>query len=537
MIRFIAACAALLALPAIACAQGTFPSLTPPNQVLAGPNGGGVSALPAPRALVLPDLPFTLSGNTSVVATVTGALTNGHCVSIGSGGNIVDAGSACSGAGGGGTVNSATIGQYAIYTAATAVSGVTLSGGISCNASGVCTLANPSASTLGGIESLVATSHKWINTISTGGVPAVTQPDASDVTFTQSGTGAVQTDLSTRGKNVVYVSDFGAVGNGSTDDTTSIQNAINSLPAAGGTVVFGALNYKISSTLLIGNGTLSAISTKAGVVLQGTNNPGTGASIFPFTTATGTKLTWAGGANPMILIQGPLSGWGVQNMYIDGNGGTASVCINPASAQNGDSRNLTLVNCKQGIGSTSHPVSGYSGVNDVDSWQNVWTNISVVVPAGANFGIVLTGASDGSSDTDYNVFNGTTILVGGSGVGINMQVSDGNVFNSTRIINLSGTPGGVEYDYSVKNNFPNGNIFNGLDTSGLTIFNNSSPVGSAPNYIIGLETQNGTTTPVLANLTVYGHAIVLNGVAGVSCAAGTVNAATFVATAGIVTHC
>jgi hypothetical protein len=139
MIRIVAACAALLALSASACAQGTFPGLAPPNQVIAGPNGGGVSQTPVPRALVLPDLPFTLSGSASVVATVTGALTNGHCVSIGSGGNIVDAGSACSGAGGGGTVNSATIGQYAVYSAATAVSGVTLSGDCTANASGVFT--------------------------------------------------------------------------------------------------------------------------------------------------------------------------------------------------------------------------------------------------------------------------------------------------------------------------------------------------------------------------------------------------------------
>jgi hypothetical protein len=40
---------------------------------------------------------------------------------------------------------------------------------------------NPSASTLGGIESLAAVSHKWLNTISTGGVPSATQPASSDL--------------------------------------------------------------------------------------------------------------------------------------------------------------------------------------------------------------------------------------------------------------------------------------------------------------------------------------------------------------------
>ena len=42
----------------------------------------------------------------------------------------------------------------------------------------------PSASTLGGVESLAVVSHKWINTISTAGVPAATQPAAADLSDT-----------------------------------------------------------------------------------------------------------------------------------------------------------------------------------------------------------------------------------------------------------------------------------------------------------------------------------------------------------------
>ena len=42
-------------------------------------------------------------------------------------------------------------------------------------------LPNPSASTLGGIESYAPVSHQWINTISTSGVPSSTQPSFSDL--------------------------------------------------------------------------------------------------------------------------------------------------------------------------------------------------------------------------------------------------------------------------------------------------------------------------------------------------------------------
>lgn len=42
-------------------------------------------------------------------------------------------------------------------------------------------LPNPSASTLGGVQSLGAVSHQWINSISTAGVPAASQPAVGDI--------------------------------------------------------------------------------------------------------------------------------------------------------------------------------------------------------------------------------------------------------------------------------------------------------------------------------------------------------------------
>jgi hypothetical protein len=42
-------------------------------------------------------------------------------------------------------------------------------------------LPNPSGSTLGGIEALTCATHQWLNTISTGGVPACAQPSVTDI--------------------------------------------------------------------------------------------------------------------------------------------------------------------------------------------------------------------------------------------------------------------------------------------------------------------------------------------------------------------
>jgi parallel beta-helix repeat protein len=64
---------------------------------------------------------------------------------------------------------------------------------ISSGTLGAARLPNPTASTLGGVESLAATSHQWINTISTSGVPSSTQPASTDLS--DSATVAKTTDV------------------------------------------------------------------------------------------------------------------------------------------------------------------------------------------------------------------------------------------------------------------------------------------------------------------------------------------------------
>jgi pectate lyase-like protein len=61
---------------------------------------------------------------------------------------------------------------------------------------------------------------------------------------------SVQTTLDTS-YPVINAQTYGAKGDGTTDDTTAIQNALNAVPSAGGTVVLPAGTYIISSTLTI----------------------------------------------------------------------------------------------------------------------------------------------------------------------------------------------------------------------------------------------------------------------------------------------
>ena len=71
------------------------------------------------------------------------------------------------------------------------------------------------------------------------------------VTFLQSGTGAVQRTTQSKLRDVVSVKDFGAVGDGVTDDTSAIQAAVSAGIAGGKGVYIPSGTYKVTSTITV----------------------------------------------------------------------------------------------------------------------------------------------------------------------------------------------------------------------------------------------------------------------------------------------
>jgi hypothetical protein len=312
----------------------------------------------------------------------------------------------------------------------------------------------------------------------------------------------------------VWVEDFGAVGDGVTDDTSAINAAIASLPNNGGIVYFSAKNYKITSTVNIGNGTSSALSTKQGIHLIGQGAGTADNETSPVNY--GTQITWAGTAGQvMFKWNGPLYNCQMRGFRLDG-GTLASTGINWKHVSNSIFEDILVTHWRGDAFYADSYKTTYAGM--VTGSNSVLCNLLKASGPTVGYsasGLIL-GASGAASIGNVDVARWTfrncefnwDSSAGSVGNGIVVQFADNCTFYNCYTNRFGGTTGFGLYVIpvpTITTSFPCAINFYACSLIGGTGVFVSSPVWNVVNkfQFLPFVTTDSLVIPANANMIGY----------------------------------
>lgn len=308
--------------------------------------------------------------------------------------------------------------------------------------------------------------------------------DVNTATYNASSgiTGATTRTLLNKLADTVSVKDFGAVGNGTTDDSGAIQAAINSLSSSGGTLYFpSATGYVVNTTVNVTSSNLiidfngQSVNFKSTFVKPGSGEPSLYSIMFYI---TGTNVT---------MINGKLG----NGSYTDGG----SYIWFASGANNG-----TVDNCQHfGLpynGSNSVAIQTRTGTSGIRIVNNYFFNCA---------GSVSLQGSNGIVDNCTSVITSAqpTSVAGTSDQAYGIDGSDGNAITNCRVDRSVGAPvcgSNIGANTSSTNFVISGNRVTGL-IQGVGIYINSSNYGVVTDNIISGSGYTTTGAWSMARIT------------------------------------
>lgn len=258
---------------------------------------------------------------------------------------------------------------------------------------------------------------------------------ATNVSFTQSGTGAVSRTAQAKMRDVYSVKDFGAVGDGTTDDRAAIQAAMDAM-TAGQALYFptttGSTYYKVTTSALtiqkVNNLVFYGAGRRASKIAQAT----AGVDLFD------TNNAWATATNGMVFRDLWLEATAdaryginlkathrslIQNCRISNFGAT-----NGAGLRTDDSLIVTVDGCDFD--------SNYDGISDgtgSNTAPNGWQITNCIFETSDRYAInftVLTGSTISGNVIEGNLKGGIRLNGNCNGIAITGNYFEGNRDNT-----------------------------------------------------------------------------------------------------------
>ena len=323
-----------------------------------------------------------------------------------------------------------------------------------------------------------------------------------------------------KGAQVHNVMAYGATGNGSTDDRSAIQSAIDA-ETYGGVVYLPPGDFYLNSThpsysgcgLVIGNGTTSSYSSQNAITLQGSGG-GVGEDFSVGNSTRGATRLKSGTASitKMICLVGPVVKVWIRDVLLDGNALTATGIEFLHVAESGIDRvNFRRFTSGWGMDFTARPKD--SGGWAFYSCGNKLTNFTMGEASSTSFsGIRLSGVYDSDAGPYHtscsNVFErfGVSFGTASGAVGVELAYADNNKFSNGGFSSYSGGGAGSgkpvnftqQSDGASGANFPYGNKFFAIDSNHSQIYYGTN--GNRGNFVIAHTEAEGNADPNLARL-------------------------------------
>ncbi|MBV9080112.1 MAG: hypothetical protein JO102_03215 [Elusimicrobia bacterium] len=311
-------------------------------------------------------------------------------------------------------------------------------------------------------------------------------------------------------KSVYNVKSYGAVGNGTADDTAAINAALADIyNNNGGILYFPKGTYGVSSTITIGNAAGNKRSVPISVVGDGgVVEPGQGADNTHLAAqqaqlnalrAPSTIIALSGfSGSTVIQFLGPGEFTLVADFCVNAQG-NAATCITTLGMNKSNVQRVETINFNGGAGFFITLNAAYTGTYGDEEHACLYQNLFAFSAYPNSIGC-LVGDNVGTAPIDISLqtfvdcdFNTLDWGQPANTVGLQLQYADNNCFISTI---LKGSKNGLYMNPAGPNGFPKGNVFYMLTTTN---------VGWAPTWNPGLgggaifvSYQTGAGSPLMS---------------------------------------